>query len=120
MSLTATAGRSASEIEEAALEAFNNAKERGHIDLRFEQAQGVAEGLYILLEQQEEEKKKLQTALKQERVQIRDLQTELRESKQRVESLKEEVEQYEEIDRTLARESAFVSASESTSPTRRK
>jgi hypothetical protein len=101
----------ASEIEEAALEAFKNAKEKGHIDIRFEEAQNVAQGLYILLDQQEEEKKKLKEVLRQERLRTKDMQTRLNTAEVEVQSKKDEVDKLEEIERTFARESAFMSAS---------
>lgn len=67
-------GRSSTEIELVALEAIQKAIETGHIDISKEQSESVAESLYILLNQYEEENNKLRLRvqrLEQELAQLR-------------------------------------------------
>jgi hypothetical protein len=69
--------RDSTQIEVAALEAINKAIATGFIDVRREQSESVAERLYMLLNQYEEELADLRTQLLRAQLEIESLREEL-------------------------------------------
>lgn len=69
--------RDSRQIEVAALEAINKAIATGFIDVRREQSESVAERLYMLLNQYEEELADLRTQLLRAQLEIESLHKEL-------------------------------------------
>lgn len=61
--MTLARGRTSLEIEIAALEAIEKAISSGHIDTRMQQRESIAERLYIVLNQYEEDNKALRAEL---------------------------------------------------------
>lgn len=70
--------RDSRQIEVAALEAINKAIATGFIDVRREQSESVAERLYMLLNQYEEELADLRTQLLRAQLEIESLRQELK------------------------------------------
>lgn len=68
-------GRSSTEIELVALEVIQKAITTGHIDISREQAESVAESLYVLLNQYEEENTKLRLMLQRAEQEIAQLRS---------------------------------------------
>lgn len=73
--------RDSRQIEVAALEAINKAIATGFIDVRREQSESVAERLYMLLNQYEEELADLRTQLLRAQLEIESLRQELDDAK---------------------------------------
>lgn len=73
--------RDSTQIEVAALEAINKAIATGFIDVRREQSESVAERLYMLLNQYEEELADLRTQLLRAQLEIESLRQELDDAK---------------------------------------
>lgn len=71
--MACTRERSSIEIEVAALEALEKAISSGQIDTRFQERESVAERLYIVLNQYEEENNELRIKVQRMEVENQDL-----------------------------------------------
>jgi response regulator of citrate/malate metabolism len=87
MTVAAARGRTSIEMEIAALEAIEKAISSGHIDTRMQERESVAERLYMVLNQYEEENHELRSQVRIAQEEIEALRLQNEELKQTINSL---------------------------------
>jgi predicted RNase H-like nuclease (RuvC/YqgF family) len=85
--MACTRERSSIEIEVAALEALEKAISSGHIDTRHQERESVAERLYIVLNQYEEENNELRIKVQRVEVENQDLRKRIAQLNETIASL---------------------------------